>query len=54
MKMTFVSKSGSLEYRQMNSKSDNSEIMSGFDKDKVIEQLFDCLCGGITYVYNKP
>ena len=41
--MNFVSISGPLEYRQMHSKSDNSEIMSGFEKYKIIEQLFELL-----------
>ena len=34
---TFVSKTGSVEYRQMLSKSDISEIVSGFDTDEIIE-----------------
>lgn len=39
MKMNFVSTTGFLEYCQMHFKSDNSEIMSDFDKGETIEKI---------------
>ena len=41
IKMNFVSTTGSIEYRQMDSKSDKKEITSGFETDKIIEELFE-------------
>ena len=43
MKMNFVLTIGFLEYRQMHSKSNNSEIISGFDIDETVEELSQSL-----------
>ena len=43
MKMNLVSTTGFVEYRQMNSKSDNSEILRCFDTDEIIEEFFESL-----------
>ena len=43
MKMNFVLTIGFLEYRQMHSKSDNLEIISGFEIDETVEKLSESL-----------
>lgn len=41
--MNFVSTTGSVECYQMHSKSGNSEIMTGFYTDEIINELFEYL-----------
>ena len=43
MKKNFVSTTGFLECRQKHSKSNNSEIIRGFDIDEIIPRLFESL-----------
>ena len=41
MQITFVSSLDTGEFRIMNSKSDNVEIMSGIETDDIINELFE-------------
>ena len=41
IKMNFMSTTGSVKYRQMHSKGNNSEIMTGFNTDKINEEIFE-------------
>ena len=43
MKMNIVSITGSIEYHQVHSKSDNSDIMSRFDRYGIFKKLFIAL-----------
>ena len=43
MKTNIVSTTGPVEYRNMYSISDKSKILSGFDEDEIIEEIFESL-----------
>ena len=46
MKTNIVSTTDPVEYRNMYSISDKSKILSGFDKDEIIEEIFESLVQG--------
>ena len=43
IKINFISSKNFNDVREMYSKSDNAEIMMGFDTDEIIEKLFDSI-----------
>lgn len=43
MKMNFVSKTDPLKYHEMHCKSDKLKIMTGFDTEKIIKEIFESL-----------
>ena len=43
IKINFISSKNFNDVRDMYSKSDNAEIMMGFDTDEIIEKLFDSI-----------
>lgn len=41
--MNFVSKTDPLKYHEMHCKSDKLKIMTGFDTEKIIKEIFESL-----------